>query len=75
VEVGLDGDWSEADLDPPTGRFAWQRWTFSWDAPPGEHLLSCRATDDSGNVQPVDPPWNFQGMGNNLVQTIPVTAR
>jgi DMSO/TMAO reductase YedYZ molybdopterin-dependent catalytic subunit len=75
VEVGLDGDWSEAALDPPAGQFAWQRWTFAWDAAPGDHVLGCRATDDSGNVQPVDAPWNFQGMGNNLVQTIPVTAR
>ena len=34
----------------------------------GEHELSCRATDAAGNTQPLDPPWNFQGHGNNSVQ-------
>lgn len=46
-----------------------------WDASPGEHVLSCRATDSTGNVQPTDPPWNFQGMGNNLAQEVSVTVR
>jgi len=27
------------------------------------------------NVQPLDQPWNYQGMGNNLAQTIAVTVR
>jgi DMSO/TMAO reductase YedYZ molybdopterin-dependent catalytic subunit len=75
VEVAVDGQWSEAALEAPVGRFAWRRWTCPWEAVPGEHLLTCRATDESGEVQPVDPPWNVQGMGNNLVQTIPVTVR
>ena len=41
----------------------------------GEHVLSCRATDSTGNVQPTDPPWNFQGMDNNLAQEVSVTVR
>jgi hypothetical protein len=57
------------------GDFAWRRWTYSWHATPGEHVLSCRATDAAGNGQPLEQPWNYQGMGNNLVQAVPVTVR
>jgi hypothetical protein len=42
---------------------------------PGDHVLSCRATDATGDAQPLEPPWNFQGMGNNLVQEVYVTVR
>jgi hypothetical protein len=75
VEVAVDGAWADATLAPGIGDFAWRGWSFAWEATPGEHELSCRATDASGNVQPVEQPWNHQGMGNNLVQTVHVTVR
>jgi DMSO/TMAO reductase YedYZ molybdopterin-dependent catalytic subunit len=74
VELGVDGRWQEAALDPPLGEFAWRGWSCRWEATPGEHTLSCRAADAAGNVQPLDPPWNYQGLGNNLVQVVPVTV-
>ena len=75
VEVAVDGEWCDATLRPSTGEFAWQAWSFAWIATPGEHELSCRATDATGAIQPVEAPWNYQGMGNNVVQRISVTAR
>jgi len=75
VEVGVDGGWADATLDPVAGTHAWRGWTFAWDATRGEHELACRATDAAGNVQPLAQPWNYQGMGNNLVQRVAVTAR
>jgi len=75
VEVVIDGRATAADLGEPVGRFAWLGWTCDWDAEPGEHELACRATDAAGRVQPDEQPWNYQGMGNNLVQRIPVTVR
>jgi DMSO/TMAO reductase YedYZ molybdopterin-dependent catalytic subunit len=75
VEVGLDGSWSDARLGEAVGPFAWRSWTFDWDAVAGDHTLSCRATDSTGAVQPIDQPWNHQGMGNNSVQTVAVTVR
>jgi DMSO/TMAO reductase YedYZ molybdopterin-dependent catalytic subunit len=75
VEFGVDGEWRPAKLEKPAGRFAWCRWSAEWDATPGAHVLSCRATDSAGNSQPAEQPWNFQGMGNNLVQTVEVVAR
>jgi DMSO/TMAO reductase YedYZ molybdopterin-dependent catalytic subunit len=75
VEVGVDGVWQPAALGPPLGDYAWTPWSFEWDAVPGEHELSCRATDADGDTQPLEQPWNLQGMGNNLVQKVPVTVR
>jgi DMSO/TMAO reductase YedYZ molybdopterin-dependent catalytic subunit len=75
VEVGIDGDWADAALGPSIGDFAWRPWSFDWDAVPGKHLLACRATDADGERQPLSAPWNYQGMGNNSVQSIAVTVR
>ena len=75
VEVAVDGEWSDATLAMPIGEFAWRGWSFDWTATTGEHELACRAADAAGNVQPLDPPWNYQGMGNNVVQRIPVVVR
>jgi hypothetical protein len=74
VEVGVDGFWKDALLEDPLGDFAWRAWSFAWDATPGEHDVSCRASDLAGNAQPVSQPWNFQGMSNNLIQTVRVAA-
>jgi DMSO/TMAO reductase YedYZ molybdopterin-dependent catalytic subunit len=75
VEVGVDGSWAKATLEPPMGDFAWRGWSFEWDAAPGDHELACRATDADGETQPLESPWNYQGMGNNSVQMIQVTVR
>jgi sulfane dehydrogenase subunit SoxC len=75
VQVGVDGTWSDATLGRSQGPFAWRPWSFSWQAIPGEHVLACRAFDDAGNAQPLEQPWNLQGMGNNLVQRVPLVVR
>ena len=75
VEFGVDGAWTAAAVENPASPFAWCRWSATWDATPGEHVLYCRATDAAGNRQPTAQPWNYQGMGNNLTQTVPVLVR
>lgn len=75
VEVMIDGVPHDAVLDPPIGEFAWRGWSFDWMAEPGEHELASRATDAAGRTQPLDQPWNYQGMGNNVVQRVAVTVR
>lgn len=74
VEVSADAGntWRLADLESPTLDYAWQAWSFNWQAEPGRHVLCVRATDAQGNTQPIDQPWNFQGMGNNMIQRIDV---
>lgn len=75
VEVSADGAWREAQLGDPVGPFAWRDWSIDWEAPPGDHVLACRATDADGNTQPLEQPWNVQGMGNNLVQEVAVSVQ
>jgi DMSO/TMAO reductase YedYZ molybdopterin-dependent catalytic subunit len=75
VEVGVDGAWADAALEQPVGEWAWRGWSFEWDATTGDHELACRATDADGDVQPLEAPWNYQGMGNNGIQTVTVTVR
>jgi hypothetical protein len=72
VEVGIDGKWLPAQLEQPAGGYAWRKWTMPWVADPGGHELSCRATDATGATQPLEQHWNYQGMGNNVVQRISV---
>jgi len=63
-----EGEWLEAELEPPAGPHQWQRWSVPWEATKGRHSLRARATDATGNVQPDIPPWNRLGYGNNAVE-------
>jgi sulfane dehydrogenase subunit SoxC len=74
VEVTTDDGqtWTPAEVEPATGRWAWHRWTVEWSAQPGHHVLSARATDDSGAQQPDEAPWNRGGFRNNLPQRVEV---
>ena len=55
VEFALNGQWEEAEITGQVGKFAWTGWKFNWDAKPGEHILQCRASDESGDIQPINP--------------------
>jgi DMSO/TMAO reductase YedYZ molybdopterin-dependent catalytic subunit len=76
VEVSTDGGetWADARLGEALGDYAWRGWTYHWDAQPGEHELSCRATDAAGNAQPLNAPWNFDGFCNNSTQRVRVVV-
>ncbi len=75
VEVAVDGAWQDAKLEASAGPHAWRRWTARWLAAKGAHELRCRATDASGAVQPLEPPWDVTGFGNNAAQKVEVTVR
>ncbi|XAT58970.1 molybdopterin-dependent oxidoreductase [Rhodobacteraceae bacterium IMCC1335] len=72
VEVEIAGAWRHAEVSEKKDRYAWQKWTFIWNAEPGEYALRCRATDMNGKVQPLDPPWDQAGFANNSAQTVHV---
>jgi DMSO/TMAO reductase YedYZ molybdopterin-dependent catalytic subunit len=76
VEVSADdgATWADAHLDDPLGPAAWVRWALRWEAVPGEHTLCCRATDEAGHVQPLEPRWNPGGYANNAVHRVAVTV-
>ncbi len=75
VEVGIDGAWRPAELDPPLGLFAWRGWRATWNAKAGEYELSCRATDANGEMQPIETRWDAGGFGNNAVHRVRVKVR
>ena len=53
VEVRVDDNaWQEAKLGPDAGIDYWRQWYLPWDALPGRHQLTVRATDLNGDVQP-----------------------
>ena len=72
VELGVDDQWHEARLVPAKDPYAWSYWEADWQATEGNHTLSCRATDEDGNCQPPEPPWDTAGFGNNVVHRIEV---
>src|SRR5262249_22171554 len=73
-EYSVDGVWREAVVEPRQFEHAWQGWRAAWEAQPGEHELACRATDCSGERQPLERPWDASGFGNNGVQRLHVTV-
>lgn len=75
VELSIDGKWRDAELDVAPERYAWRGWRCTWVAGPGRHELMCRATDADGNTQPLDPPWDHAGFGNNAVHSLHVLVR
>jgi DMSO/TMAO reductase YedYZ molybdopterin-dependent catalytic subunit len=79
VEVSADGGgtWADAVLEAnPDHPWAWTGWSFAWDAvTAGPATLCCRATDETGETQPLEPSWNLGGYENNAVQRVPVVVR
>jgi DMSO/TMAO reductase YedYZ molybdopterin-dependent catalytic subunit len=75
VELAVNGAWRDAVVERRQFEHAWQAWRVAWEARPGEHELACRATDSTGERQPLEPPWDASGFGNNGVQRIQVTVR
>ncbi|MFC8792467.1 molybdopterin-dependent oxidoreductase [Streptomyces cinereoruber] len=53
VEVRVDdGPWRDARLAAEVTRDTWRQWTYPWEATPGRHTLTVRATDGTGATQP-----------------------
>jgi sulfane dehydrogenase subunit SoxC len=78
VEISTDGGrtWSDAELGrEPASPSSWRAWSAEWIATPGEHELLVRGTDEAGNVQPIEAPWNYGGFMNNMAQRIDVSVR
>jgi DMSO/TMAO reductase YedYZ molybdopterin-dependent catalytic subunit len=76
VEVSVDGGstWLEAQLGERVSPHAWQAWSSTWAATPGRYTLCVRATDTVGNIQPTIQSWNFNGVGNNMIQRVDVVV-
>jgi DMSO/TMAO reductase YedYZ molybdopterin-dependent catalytic subunit len=51
VEVGIDGDWRQAELAEVTGPDTWRQWLYRWEAAPGTYRVAVRATNADGELQ------------------------
>jgi hypothetical protein len=52
VEVRVDdGPWQQAELAATPSVDTWKQWVWYWDAVPGTHTLTARATDLTGAAQ------------------------
>lgn len=76
VEYSLDQGktWQTARLQEPNVARAWVRWEMEWDAKPGQHTITVKATDTAGNTQGERYPWNDQGYLYNALFHHPVTV-
>jgi sulfane dehydrogenase subunit SoxC len=62
VQYSVDrGPWRSARLGEPNIPGAWVRWSFAWDARPGDHEVRIKATDEKGNCQSETVPHNELG--------------
>jgi hypothetical protein len=80
VEVQVDGGpWMPTTMVEGEGvAFAWKFWALEWGSPaPGEHTVTSRAIDASGNIQPaMDDPriagkrtrWESNGQITRRIQ-------
>ena len=78
VEVSVDNgaSWRAARVQPSKSPYSWQQWEFVWEAGRAGHfLISARATDMNGHVQPDKAGWNFRGFANNSIHAVPVTVK
>jgi DMSO/TMAO reductase YedYZ molybdopterin-dependent catalytic subunit len=74
VEVRVDeGPWQATRLGPDVGVDYWRQWFLPWDATPGLHRLSVRATDREGRVQSSERATPFPS-GSSGVQEVVVTV-
>lgn len=52
VEVRVDqSDWRDAELGRVTSDDTWVQWHLAWEAEPGDHEITVRATDGDGETQ------------------------
>ena len=74
VDVSTDdgATWQPAELTPSEHPWAWRRFTTTWTATPGRHVLRARAADASGRLQHTEPQWNLGGFANNGDQPVVV---
>src|SRR5215475_10158299 len=78
VEATVDGgaSWQNAQLNGEDARYAWRLWSLKWKVPaPGDFVISARATDSQGRVQPTTPVWNPSGYLNNAIDRVKIRVQ
>jgi hypothetical protein len=76
VAVSTDGgkSWTDAKLGQDLGKYSFREWKLPVRLAAGSYELKVRATNNAGDVQPMNPLWNPAGYLRNVVETVRVTA-
>jgi DMSO/TMAO reductase YedYZ molybdopterin-dependent catalytic subunit len=76
VAVSTDNGttWTPAELGRDLGKYSFREWKLPVKLIPGDYDLRVRATNKTGDTQPMDPGWNPAGYLRNVVETVRVTA-
>ncbi len=76
ISTNAGATWQDAALDASSNEdLSWLSFSYEWQATPGEHVLTVRAHDKSGRVQPIEAPWNRGGFANNTAQRLTVLVQ
>jgi DMSO/TMAO reductase YedYZ molybdopterin-dependent catalytic subunit len=74
VEVSVSTDqgatWLGADIEPGRHPLAASGWRCEVELAPGPYTVMARATDVTGDTQPIEPPWNARGYANNMAHRV-----
>ena len=75
VEVSMDGgnSWQEARMKRPISINSWVLWYIEWNPESqGTHIISVRATDGTGKIQPVGfhEPFPDGSSGYNMIEVM-----
>ena len=76
VELRFDGgdDWVDAEIKSSSSQYGLVRWEHEWrPEQTGNYTIIARATDSTGDVQPLEPRWNKGGYGNNSAHQIKIS--
>jgi DMSO/TMAO reductase YedYZ molybdopterin-dependent catalytic subunit len=75
VEISVDGGatWQPTHLEPPHERWLWRRWSYVWEAQPGQYQIMSRATDEVGRVEPQTPRFNNMRKNFSAIVGVDVT--
>ncbi|AGY60403.1 sulfite oxidase [Gloeobacter kilaueensis] len=77
VEVSLNGgtSWFQAELENRSQPYTWRMWRYNWlPVSPGPVQILVRATDSSGNLQPMEASWNPKGYMYNAWDRVALTV-
>jgi sulfite oxidase len=75
VDVSTDSGrtWKESRLGDDQAKYAWRQWSYDWTpAREGYYNVMARASDASGDTQPLVQEWNPSGYLYNVVQSVGV---
>jgi DMSO/TMAO reductase YedYZ molybdopterin-dependent catalytic subunit len=75
VELQIDdGDWAEATLADELNDVTWRQWSYAWDATPGRHSITVRATERNGPIQTAERTEPFPSGATGRHQIVVLVA-